>query len=307
MAAGIETTFSARTVPWHGLGTVVEGALSAADAIREAGLDWTVLSEPMFTNDGMEIPNYKANIRDKDRKVLGIVTDRYQIVQNQDAFDFTDSLVGGEVTYETAGSLFGGRKIWLLANLPKERILGDDVVPYLCFTNSHDGLGAVQAICTPVRVVCNNTLNLALSTAKRKWSTKHTGDITLKLSEAQHTLELAHTYMEELNKEAEKLANIDIKEDKVVKLLNELFPIEEDATDRRKANVQEMKDNFMVCMFAPDIAKFQGTAWQLVNAASDLATHVAPKRAASTYRENNFNRVLDGHAIIDKVYDLVKA
>lgn len=309
MSAEVESMFSVRETPWHGLGTIVQEQLTSADAIKAAGLDWRVDSRPIYTDipggAKMRIEGQCANVRDIDNKVLGLVSDRYKIVQNSEAFDFTDSLIGEGCKYETAGSLFGGKKIWLLASLPEQKILDDEVIPYVCFTNSHDGFGAIQAIMTPVRVVCNNTLNLALSSARRKWSTKHVGDLNAKMAEAKHTLELAHDYMSCLSDEAERLANIKVTDDQVQQILNELFPVTDDDSDRKKRNVAELKENFMVCMLAPDILKFMGTAWGVVQAASDFATHVAPKRNLANYRESNFNRVLDGHAILDSVYSKV--
>ena len=166
MAANIETMFYTREKPWHGLGVRVSEAPESAEALRLAGLDWEVDQEPIFTEENVLIPGYKANIRNTDRRVLGVVTDRYKVIQNTEAFSFTDALLGEGVRYETAGSLQGGRKIWLLARLPKEYIIsGDRISPYLVFSNTHDGSGSVKVAITPIRVVCNNTLNLALSTA----------------------------------------------------------------------------------------------------------------------------------------------
>lgn len=119
MAANVETMFYTREKPWHGLGTRVEEAPASADALRLAGLDWQVIQEPIFTDNEELISGYKANVRDSDRKVLGVVSDRYKIVQNQEAFSFTDTLLGNGVRYETAGSLQEGRKVWLLARLPR--------------------------------------------------------------------------------------------------------------------------------------------------------------------------------------------
>ena len=179
MSANVESMFyTGREVPWHGQGVSVESAPTSADAIRLAGLDWNVVQEDVYA-DGVKAAGWRANIRDTDRKILGIVSDRYRIVQNGEAFAFTDDLIGGEVRYETAGSLRDGRTVWLLARLPDREIVGDKTETYLCFTNNHDGTGAIRACMTPVRVVCNNTLNLALSTARRSWSVKHTGNITM--------------------------------------------------------------------------------------------------------------------------------
>lgn len=206
MAANVETMFSVREKPWHGLGTIIMEAPTSADALRLAGLDWEVVQEPIFTDFKESIEGYKANVRDSDRKVLGVVSDRYKVVQNSDAFSFTDELLGKGVRYETAGSLQGGKKIWLLARLPQEYIIaGERISPYLVFSNTHDGSGSVKAAITPVRVVCNNTLNLALSTAKRSFSIIHTGDIQDKIQEAKDTLFMAEEYMDCLGTEFERL------------------------------------------------------------------------------------------------------
>lgn len=209
MSAEVETMMYVREKPWHGLGTMVEEAPTSADALRLAGLDWTVEPKQIsILGDDSPIDNAVANVRSCDGKVLGIVTDRYKAVQNVEAFAFTDTLIGGDVRYETAGSLKGGRKIWLLAKMPTAKVAGDDVEPYLCFTNNHDGKGSVRVCMTPIRVVCNNTLNIALGSAKRAWSIIHTGDINKKIAEARETLELANRYMTNLNEYAERLVDI---------------------------------------------------------------------------------------------------
>lgn len=291
-----------RFKPWHGLGTIVADAPTSADALHLAGLDWDVLPEPVYLDNGIVIPNYVANTRSSDKKVLGIVTDRYKVVQNTEAFAFTDALLGEDVRYETAGSLNGGKRIWLLAKMPTEKILGDDVVPYLCFTNTHDGTGAVKVCMTNTRVVCNNTLNLALSTATRMWSTKHMGDIQGKLAEAEQTLEMAHKYNSALAVEAEKLANTSIKDEEVEKILEEIFPIDENDSNRKQTNMTDARDYFRFCYRQEDIKKFYGTLWGVVNAASDMACHMEPARNTDSYRENNWGRIINGHAIIDNIY-----
>ena len=205
MAANVETMFSVREKPWHGLGKIVMEAPGSKEALKLAGLDWKVVQQPIFTDHGM-IDGYKANIRSTDNEVLGVVSDRYKVIQNTDAFSFTDELLGEGVRYETAGSLQRGKKVWLLARLPKEFIIaGDRISPYLVFSNTHDGSGAVRVAVTPVRVVCNNTLNLALDTAKRSFSMVHTGDVKGKVQEAKQTLFMADRYMEKLGAEFERL------------------------------------------------------------------------------------------------------
>ncbi len=300
MSANVNTMmYVGRETPWHGLGVSVETAPTSADAIRMAGLDWTVKQKKLVTIDGMEIPDRLANIRSDTNAYLGTVSNRYRIVQNEDAFSFTDGIIGGDVRYETAGVLGKGETIWLLAKLPETELVGDKTDPYLCFTNAHDGTGAVRACVTPIRVVCQNTLNVALRTANRAWSTKHTGDMTLKMREARKSLELAGEYLDTLSEAAMKYANTEIRRDEIDKILEELFPIADTATDREKANKTAAKQELLVCYFAPDIEKFRGTAWGLINAASDMATHNAPRRMTKNYRSNNWGRVIKGHPMID--------
>ena len=123
MSANVETMFYVRKKPWHGLGTEVKEAPTSADALIYAGLDWEVVQEDVYTGHGSPIPGYKVNLRSSDGSALGIVSDRYKVVQNEDAFRFTDDLLGAGVTYETAGALQGGRKVWMLARMPHRYII----------------------------------------------------------------------------------------------------------------------------------------------------------------------------------------
>ena len=307
MSANVETMMYVREKPWHGLGTRVEEAPTSVDALRLAGLDWTVERHDVHLPTGAIIPNYKANVRSNDGSVLGVVSDQYKIVQNADAFAFTDALIGGEtpVRYDTAGSLRGGRKIWLLAKLPDTEIVGDKTEPYLCFSNTHDGSGAIRVCMTPVRVVCNNTLNIAMNGAKRAWSVRHTGDIQAKLHEARMCLDMANKYMDKLAVYADQMANRSVTDEQIAKILDEMFPATEDMSDREKRNAEKARTEYMVCYFAPDILKFKGTAWGALNAMSDMVGHNAPRRQTANYRENNWGRIMDGHAMMDKMASLL--
>ena len=305
MAANVETMMYVREKPWHGLGTEVSEAPTSADALRLAGLDWEVQQKNIQVCGGSKIENYKANVRSTDGSVLGVVSDSYKIVQNAEAFSFTDELIGGDVRYETAGSLRGGKKIWLLAKMPERKIAGDAVEPYLCFSNAHDGTGAIRVCMTPIRVVCNNTLNLALNTAKRQWSARHMGNIEQKMQEARMCLQLADAYMDGLGDYADKLANKTINDEELDKILNEMFPVEENDSERKKTMAKKAKDEFMVCYWRPDIAQFLNTAWGVVNAMSDMVSHSEPLRNTANYRENNWGRIMDGHKMLDKLSSLV--
>lgn len=191
MPANVETMFSVRETPWHGLGRIIMDAPASREALELAGLDWQVESRNIYSGTGAMIPGYRANVRSTDDAVLGVVSDRYRIVQNEEAFQFTDDLLGEGVTYETAGSLQGGKKVWMLARLPRKYLIaGDQVVPYLVIFNSHDGSSGVKVAMTPIRVVCQNTLNLALNTAKRSWTARHTENVLLRVQDARETLQL---------------------------------------------------------------------------------------------------------------------
>lgn len=309
MAALIETMFSVREKPWHGLGTIVMEAPASADALRLAGLDWNVVQEPIYTEFKENIAGYKANVRDSDRRVLGVVSDRYKVVQNVDAFSFTDELLGKGVRYETAGSLQDGRKVWLLARLPREYIIaGERISPYLVFSNTHDGSGSVKVAVTPVRVVCNNTLNLALSTAKRSFSMIHTGNIQDKIQEAKDTLFMAEEYMDCLGIEFEELRRQKVTDKQVKEYIELLLPMEKEPTAAQRKNIIRLREDMMKRYYdAPDLKKVGNNAYRFINAVSDFATHSSPLRRTANYNENLFSRTVDGNPMIDKAYQLVKS
>lgn len=308
MAANVETMFYTREKPWHGLGTRVITAPASKEALQLAGLDWKVIQQPIFTN-GQEIDGYKANVRDSDNRVLGVVTDRYRVVQNTEAFEFTDKLLGEGVKYETAGSLFDGKRVWLLAHMPHEYIImGEQISPYLVFTNTHDGSGAVRVCCTPIRVCCSNTLNLALSTAKRQWSMIHTGNIEEKLQEAKDTLFMAEKYMREVGAEFERLRQKKFSQSQIMDFINLLLPLEDDATPLQEKNVKALREDLKLRYFeAPDLRDLGDNAYRFVNAVSDFATHAKPLRRTVKYKENLFARTIDGNPLIDSAYKLVNA
>ena len=305
MPANVETMFYVREKPWHGLGTRVEQAPTSQEALELAGLNWRIEGRPIYDERGQIIPGYQANTRDSDNAVMGIVSGRYSIVQNADAFAFTDFLVGDGITYETAGSLRGGRQIWLLGKMPERYIAGDKFEPYICFTNTHDGSGAIRCCMTPVRVVCNNTLNMALKGAKRSWSTRHIGDVLGRVNDARETLELADKYMLSLEQEADKLANETMNIDEVKKSLDRLFPVDDNATDRQKQTAKDAKDQIMVCMIRPDLAKFIGTKWGFLNAVSDYVGHGEPARKTKNWQENRWGNIITGASVFDKAVELV--
>lgn len=309
MSANVETMFYVRETPWHGLGTKVMEAPDSEGALIAAGLNWNVIQEPIFTGENEPIRGYKANIRDSDRRVLGVVTDRYKVIQNHEAFAFTDELLGQGVRYETAGSLQDGKKVWLLAHMPHEYIIsGERISPYLLFSNTHDGSGAIKVALTPIRVVCNNTLNLALSTAKRSWSMVHTGDIRSKMQEARDTLFMAERYMDELGKEFEALRLKRLSDQKVMEYIEVLLPVEDGSTPQQIKNIERLREDMKIRYFdAPDLQDTGKNAYRFINAVSDFATHAKPLRRTANYKENLFARTAEGNPLIDRAYQMMCA
>lgn len=307
MPANVETMFYTRVAPWHGLGVHVENAVSSEEALELSGLNWNVIQRSIMTDDFSPIPGYKANVRDTDDKVLGVVTDRYKVVQNSEAFAFTDALLGEGVKYETAGSLQDGRKIWLLAKLPEKYIIeGEQIEPYLVFSSSHDGSGAIKVAMTPIRVVCQNTLNLALASAKRIWSTVHVGDLSAKMDEAYSTLQLAGKYMTNLGSEFSKLSRIKMSDSRIMEYIEMLLPMDDQPTDIHRKNIERIREDLKTRYFkAPDLEHVGKNAYRFMCAVSDFATHAKPLRETSNYRESVFSKTIDGNPLIDKAYEMV--
>ena len=321
---GVETMFSARNrpMPWEELGDNIIGALNSSDAIKKAGLNWKVNSMPVYSEILNKTPSFMkrahhfvANVRDIDNEILGIVSDKYKIIQNSEAFKFTDELLGNhDIKYETAGSIDNGKRIWLLAKIPAiYRIFDDDIEQYLMFTNTHDGSGAVKIVMTPIRVVCRNTLNLALKEAKRCWSMTHIGNIQKKINLAEQTLFNAKNYMEFLKKSAEKLNKIKLSAIDIGKIIDFLLPIKEDGGEEHKKNVkQRQTDLFNRFLHAPDLQNYDSTGYRLINAVSDYATHQSfyefdqktniKKNTIFELRERNLIRNIDGLDLLDKAY-----
>lgn len=303
----MEQIFKLRKPTWKGLGVNVADARSSQEALAMSGLDWNVYQQDMTAQNGVPILGYKANIRDIDDQLLGVVTDKYQVVQNEEAFAFTDELLGHGVRYETAGMLQDGRKNWILARLPQRyQMMGDWIDPYLVFYNSHDGSGSIKVALTPIRVTCQNTLNLALRKANRIWSTKHTGEIHSRMDDARETLFRAEEYMDELNNEMYRLADISFSDNEVDKFIHELIPLPKNASAQQEKNTERLWNDLKVRYHkAPDLKHLVGNGYKLINAVSDFATHAEPLRKTDSYQENLFAKTLDGNPLIDKAHRMI--
>ena len=301
--------FLSRNVPWSGLGTDISDCTGIDSALKKAGLDWDVRQAPVQSFEPFPTiaDGYKMNIRNDNGMPLGIVKERYRVVQNLDAFAFMDSLVQEGVSFIQAGQFQGGRKVWLLARLPDPyTVVGDDVQPYIIFINSHDGTTGIKAAMTPIRVICCNMLNLALYRASRSWSSVHAGDISKKLEDAKDTLLNAKAYMNTLSNELESLYNIRIPSSGIEGLTNSLLPVDDSMSDLQKRNVITQREGLLQRYFlAPDLQGIPDNAYRFINAVSDFVTHSEPLRKTRNYNESLFTKTIEGHVLIDKAYRIV--
>lgn len=295
----VESMFSAREVPWHGKGTIVQHCLTAADAITAAGLDWQVVTEPVWV--GGQETDWRATVRQDTGAVLGIVSGRYCPVQNRELFSFFDRVVDPEegAFYETGGSLKGGRRVWLLAKVP-----GDFYVPgveedliqnYILLASSHDGSLCVLAKHTPVRVVCNNTLSMALAGHKqRQVSIRHTTNAVAQLREAHKALGLATRRVEVLKEATERLCTLKLNQKLIAHFLQTVFPSTAEV-DGQPPSTKAIKHRELVHELyevgAANILKgMRGTGWALYNATAEYADHLYPSRAGT----DTLNRIWFG-------------
>lgn len=289
--------FEARPM-YDGVGNVVSGAKSSAEAIKLAGLDWTAEKQSLMTARGAKIPDYYGVVRTDTNKVLGVVSKRYKPVQNAEAFSFVDELLGNGVQYETAGAIRDGKRVWMLAKMDDGndyKLAGDKCVPYLLFSNSFDGKSSVKVCLTVTRVWCENTLNMALKNAQRVWSVTHAGDIKYKIEEARNTLELTSRYLANMQETADSLTQIAIAPNFIADMAQTLFPYKDSDSDIIQSRAKT-KQNALTALYdtKEDIKPFKGTAWGAYLALTDWASHAAPDRETDTARMNSMVKAFDG-------------
>lgn len=277
------------TPAWHGIGTVVAGQPNADEAFKIAGLDWEVECLPVCLPDGdggyVEVPNSFATVRmDLDatdpRRVLGSgLSERYTPIQNRELAGFAEAICGeGDLKYETAGSLRNGRDVWMMAVSPdKTDINGDQLARYLLLHTAHDGSKAVQALYTPTRVVCANTLHFALSGAQRTASIRHTASKDEQLQNAKAVLEGAAEYFDAHEGIMQKMSDTAIDARFADAFLKALLP-DPTAEDGRKWSTAAKKRDRITQLFNGDqgdgdAPAVKGTAYGLINALGEFVDH----------------------------------
>ena len=285
MTRGAAAVFTAGEPPWHGLGENVQQALDSAQAIQLAGLDWLVEQWPInaLAPDGwgtVVARDFVANVRTDTKAVLGVVGRKYQPFQNREAFQFADAVVGeGLARYETAGALRGGKRVWMLLKLPEEIKAGreDLIRPYLLVYNTFDASSCLRALLTTVRVVCQNTLNLALSTSRGEGVTiRHRGDLQDRVDEARQTLGLVRKRLKTFGHEIDVFRALPMNNGRLQRYFDGLLPpLGREASDRERNNRLKALDT-LHANFANQtntLTGMRGSLWAALNAATEFADH----------------------------------
>lgn len=265
---------------WHGLGQYVDEAMTAAQAIELGGLDYTVQKAPNVHRlaSGKEIvsPSSFFTYRTDTEEVLGAsVSADYTIVQNHEAFEFFDAIVDrGEAIYQTAGVLGKGEKVFITAKLPSDILVhGEQVENYLLLTSGHDGRSAIQAGFTPVRVVCNNTLNAALRNLQNKVTIMHYSGAKENLKQASRVMGMASKYIQELDGVFNKMASVKITDQQLRGYIETVMNPKKEQVSEEDYSKQFVKQVDSIMDFAhnhhtqtTDAAK--NTVWGAYNAIS---------------------------------------
>lgn len=259
--------------PWHGLGTQVDHALIAEEAIKTANLDWTVdKKEIYFKTPEEEFTRGKGycTVRTDENIPLGIVGENYKPIQNIEAFSFMDTLVlSQEAKYHTAGALYRGEKVWILAKIPSDMIITDEdiVNKYLLLVNNHNGRGALKVFFTPIRVVCQNTLTLALNKSSVSVNIIHKGDVHNKIEQAREILCIAVKYFDDMEIKFQDFFKKTITTAMLKEYTETVFPGTSTRTKNIRNKVMEL------CEIGAGSEYSCGTVWGAYNAAVEYVDH----------------------------------
>jgi len=235
-----------------------------------------VKREEIFLSGGKKVPNRFALVRDTDQSIFATCGRVYRPFQNKSCFKFFDGIIEqGAAIYHTAGSILGGRKIWVLAKLPEEfTVHGEDLIEeYILLSNSHDGTSPIVACITPTRVVCQNTLNFALAEAVNRVSIRHTINAEHALQEAHKVMGIAHKQFAEANKYFNQLAVSNINVSQFTSYLDMVFPTVAENTTKTDAIKARVTSLFEGDAKGSDLPGFKGTLWGAYNSVVEFVDY----------------------------------
>jgi len=275
--------------PWHGLGTGVSGLMTTHEALTKAHLDWKVQKRPLLyatqTGETGIVPGTYGIFREEGDELIPLtrggksVGKVYEPLQNVDAISFLDDLMQTqEAKVEVAGALGHGEKIWVLARLPENVILGgEDIInQFILITNSHDGSGAVRIIPTPIRVVCQNTLAIALRGSRGVgYSMRHTSMMMSRIDEARDALQLVNKDFHEWGVQADKLLHAKVGEQQVIDYMVDVLGLQYNDDGDLKTRSANILGQVMPLLDAHtnNIADMRGSAWAAYNAVTEAIDH----------------------------------
>lgn len=252
-----DSFFSVKEKAWHGLGQIVDQYPTSGEAIEHAGLNYQVQKAGLSAanlsrqnaNENVPVPNFYATMRTDNGAVLGVVGKDYQIVQNRDAFTFFDSIVGGDgIMYETAGALGKGERIFITAKLPGYIEVGNNdlIEKYLFLTTSHDGSRSITAAFTPVRIVCENTLNAAFKNMTNVVKIRHTSNATERLRTAHKVMGIASRFSDEVEQTFNQWAKKPITDPQLRRLIEvAMAPNKEVLSNLKDGKVNALSTQFV--------------------------------------------------------------
>ena len=274
MSHMVETMAYAGEVPWHGLGTKVPSDLTPEQMLQAAGLDWEVNKVDLTYGDGLVVPGKKGLVRSSDGAYLDTIGDDWNPLQNSEAFEFfNDFVMAGDMEMNTAGSLEDGRRTWALAKIKDAvfEIVKDDITEcYLLFSNPHKYGMSITVMMTPIRVVCNNTITMALNGASEHMvKINHRSEFDA--DAVKETLGVAKDKLDTYKEAAQFLSTKNYTKDSIVEYFNEVFPF----TANKRDN--DMSRNTKLAMEVLDTqpgAEYgRGTFWQAFNTVTYLTDH----------------------------------
>lgn len=285
---GTAAFFTARQDAWHRLGTVTTDCLSADSVMNVAYLGgWDIRKETLHTGSGAVVPNRWATTRAHPksgvREVLGLVGDKYQIVQNEQICDLLDFIVDETgAHFETAGSLRGGREVFVTMRLPQHLTVAgiDPIGLYLAMCTSHDGTRQARILVTPVRIVCANTQAAAFADNVGEYTLRHSGDIAAKLTDVRAALNLVPVFLDRFQDAAEQMIATELEWDQLQLVTDRLWPLApgepESAFLRKLARDRDLRHLFEQ---ADTQQSIRGTVWAGYQAVTEWLDHVQPARS----------------------------
>lgn len=266
-----------RTTTWNAIGTEVK-TNDIQTALQKANLDYKVITQPIYTEVGDKkilVPGKVATVNESTNEIFGVVSSKYQVCQNNDAFDFVNNVK--DVEFIKAGQTNTGL-VYVIGRLPEMTVLGDTFTPYLIFQNGHNGQFTVKTTICPLRIVCQNQFNYAFKESPNTISIHHSSQFSGKIKEAERLITSTAEYMANFNNTAEELAQLKLGDrTKVQDIINAFFTVANPEDDKQIIKAEEKRIELMNAYEAEDNVNFRGTAWGLINGFSDYITHKEQK------------------------------